>query len=288
MKNPERVAELLAELRGLAENDFERHRIGVLERDLTAPPQVEIIDDKHQRFNGGIYHKTATRHYLYASSMHREVWKYHYGEIPKGHEIHHIDRNPENNAITNLQCLTKEEHNKRHKIKPRAFKHQCVCQVCGKIFLSTLSTSKFCSPNCRTRAHNQDSKNHSTKTCPICGKSFATRHKEQICCSHTCASLFMHQNRRDKNKSEVRACKHCGKLIPATESNGGQFCSDSCRWAYRKNNERENRICLECGQFFSCYKHRKNKFCSSTCANRWNAKHKANESNCQKAPEHDR
>lgn len=40
MKNPERVAVLLAELRTLAENDFERHRIDVLEHDLTAPSAV--------------------------------------------------------------------------------------------------------------------------------------------------------------------------------------------------------------------------------------------------------
>ena len=48
MKNPERVDQLLAELRELADTDFERHRIDVLERDLIAPPQVEQIDDKHQ------------------------------------------------------------------------------------------------------------------------------------------------------------------------------------------------------------------------------------------------
>ena len=58
MKKPDRVAELLAELRDLTENDFERHRINVLERDLTSPPTVEIIDDTHQRFNGVTYSKT--------------------------------------------------------------------------------------------------------------------------------------------------------------------------------------------------------------------------------------
>lgn len=45
MKNPERVTDLLAELRSLAENNFERHRINVLERDLTSLPTVEVIDE---------------------------------------------------------------------------------------------------------------------------------------------------------------------------------------------------------------------------------------------------
>lgn len=52
MKQPERVAKLLNELRTLAENDFERHRLDVLERDLTKPPKVEIVDETHQKFNG--------------------------------------------------------------------------------------------------------------------------------------------------------------------------------------------------------------------------------------------
>ncbi len=40
MKNPERVAELLAELRSLAENNFEQHRINVLERDPTSRRKI--------------------------------------------------------------------------------------------------------------------------------------------------------------------------------------------------------------------------------------------------------
>lgn len=35
-------------------------------------------------------------------------------EIPEGYEIHHIDGNPSNNSIYNLELLLKEEHNKLH------------------------------------------------------------------------------------------------------------------------------------------------------------------------------
>lgn len=75
MKNPEHVAELLAELRSLAENDFERHRINVLERDLTAPPVAEIIDDTHQKFNDIVYScSPSTRGYFQtARPLHRDI-----------------------------------------------------------------------------------------------------------------------------------------------------------------------------------------------------------------------
>lgn len=48
-------------------------------------------------------------------SIHREIWKNHYGEIPRAddgrsYEIHHIDGNRKNNSIENLLCITIREH----------------------------------------------------------------------------------------------------------------------------------------------------------------------------------
>ena len=48
-------------------------------------------------------------------SIHRKIWKNHFGEIPKDadgrtYEIHHIDGNHQNNNITNLQCVSILEH----------------------------------------------------------------------------------------------------------------------------------------------------------------------------------
>ena len=38
------------------------------------------------------------------SSLHREIWRDHFGPIPDGHHIHHIDGNPDNNDIENLNA----------------------------------------------------------------------------------------------------------------------------------------------------------------------------------------
>lgn len=42
--------------------------------------------------------------------LHREVWKTHYGRIPKNHVIHHMDGNESNNDISNLEILHKRRH----------------------------------------------------------------------------------------------------------------------------------------------------------------------------------
>jgi len=47
------------------------------------------------------------KHYL----AHRLAWLYHYGEWPK-YVIDHLDRNPQNNSVTNLKDVTTAENNK--------------------------------------------------------------------------------------------------------------------------------------------------------------------------------
>lgn len=47
--------------------------------------------------------------------LHHYIWKKYNGIRPKGMHIDHIDGNPANNNINNLQCLTPAEHNTKHK-----------------------------------------------------------------------------------------------------------------------------------------------------------------------------
>jgi len=46
--------------------------------------------------------------------LHRDVWEFYKGPIPKGWDIHHIDLDRENNAIENLECLPKAEHTSKY------------------------------------------------------------------------------------------------------------------------------------------------------------------------------
>lgn len=40
----------------------------------------------------------------------RKIWESYYGTIPENFEIHHIDGNRNNNDISNLKCVSIEEH----------------------------------------------------------------------------------------------------------------------------------------------------------------------------------
>lgn len=48
------------------------------------------------------------------SKLYRKIYEDHYGPIPKGYHVHHIDGNHENNDPENLMAVTPEEHARLH------------------------------------------------------------------------------------------------------------------------------------------------------------------------------
>ena len=156
------------------------------------PPKPEIIDDKHQRFNGVLYTRDSKKHYRVSWQIQREVWNYYYGEIPPKHEIHHRDLNSDNNIIENLQLLTKSEHQQLH--TPKGFQavefkepRSRICLACGKEFnVRTDLQTKCCSSGCARKLFRNS--HPETRICPICGKSFdvSSQYVKNKTCSVEC------------------------------------------------------------------------------------------------------
>ena len=55
---------------------------------------------------------------LKTTYLHRKIWEDHYGTIPKGMVIDHINGDTVDNRIENLQCITQAQNNKRANYKP--------------------------------------------------------------------------------------------------------------------------------------------------------------------------
>lgn len=56
-------------------------------------------------------------------------------ELEQGEDVHHIDGNPTNNEISNLELRHRGEHQREHATK--YFDKEVVCPVCGKTFVWT-------------------------------------------------------------------------------------------------------------------------------------------------------
>ena len=94
-------------------------------------------------------------------------------EIPYGYEVDHIDGNPRNDCIENLQLLSKTENIQKQWIQnPGHDKIKLICPVCGKTFYREYR--------------------------------FRNRVKQGItCCSNECKSKLPHNNPRSKKVKAV-------------------------------------------------------------------------------------
>ena len=261
MQMSDKVLTALEVLRDAAENDFERHRIDVLERDLTSPPAVEQIDETHQRFDGVTYHRDKSGHYSISNGIHRAIWQYYCGEIPEGYDIHHGDFTASNNNFDNLQLLTKAEHRKIHNQNAKFGSQTKTCEYCGKTFVVTNFKHRFCSSACSANYYYKN--NRVIKVCAVCGKEFPAPKKSKAkCCSPACTSKLLQQN----NPAPVveKECIYCHQKFTTNNPNK-IYCSHNCAlqiWR-RKNSPAEiEKACPYCGKKF---KSAKRKYCSDAC-----------------------
>ncbi len=68
---------------------------------------------KHKK-GAGYFIRQEFRHRGRMRLLHREVWSHTHGEIPHKMDIHHKDGNTSNNALENLECLTRSAHRQKH------------------------------------------------------------------------------------------------------------------------------------------------------------------------------
>ena len=72
------------------------------------------ISIRKQKKNGYVY--------FHNTPVHRLVYKYFIGDIPKNFDIDHLDRNRQNNRIDNLRICTRKENMKNPKTKQQLIK----------------------------------------------------------------------------------------------------------------------------------------------------------------------
>ena len=141
----------------------------------------------HAIFNGKKYYlEKSGKYYRYGKKrLHVDIYEYHYGEVPKGFHVHHIDFNPLNNSLENLVALSAGDHRKIHNAAKR---RELTCGHCAKVFMAVRKTRKYCSDTCQQSARYHRRDDHKEFPCAICGKNFVkNRYSKSSTCSRPCA-----------------------------------------------------------------------------------------------------
>ena len=193
------------------------------------------MGEKIQYFNNVKFVRDdKTGYYLNSTSrkrMHRYVWEYYNGEIPKGFQIHHIDHDKSNNDISNLEMISRSKHAKIH-ANERV--RDCYDEVVENL-----------NKNARPKA----SEWHGSKE----GIEWHKKHYAEM-----------------KDKLYIKkefVCKQCGKKFESTKV-GSKFCCNNCKskWRREQGFDNETRKCECCGKEFIVNKYSKTKTCSRECA----------------------
>ena len=168
--------------------------------------------------------------------LHTYVWEKHNGPVPDGYEIHHIDRNTDNNEIENLVMLTVEEHRALHASLLTDEKRQAYRENLDR--------------TARPKAKEWHASEEGRKWHSIHGKEVAAKQAQ---------------------RKTTNVCCYCGKEFEVLSSvaNRTKFCSNKCKTAsrYHSGVDNEIRSCSICGKDFICNKYSRIKTCSKNCAN---------------------
>lgn len=140
-------------------------------------------------------------------------------------------QNPKIDISSPLEMEGKMKFSERFPDEPDTmYKHQCVCEICGRKFYSCKTTSRICSAKCRAKQFKSyrtnrigyvwpvvpDDKNKYKNKCVICGKKFYSAKSFTKLCSWECA------NKRKANKQreaaqKARETRCCGDGMPDLE-----------------------------------------------------------------------
>lgn len=165
--------------------------------------------------------------------LHKYVWEYYNGPIPKGYQVHHKDFNPDNNDISNLELMSKADHLKYHanlqdKIWARENLLKNAVPAAAAWHGSEEGLAWHRAHGKKTMEANLEKK--VTKVCQFCGKEYEIPEffaENARFCSNKCKSGW----RRKAGLDDVEAiCEYCGKTFFKNKYANKRFCSPECRY----------------------------------------------------------
>jgi protein-arginine kinase activator protein McsA len=122
-------------------------------------------------------------------SLHRAIYAAAHGAIPPGFDVHHDDRNPLNNAVSNLVLVPAQRHRTEHAQESARAERHLVCEQCEQPFVSPRAWARFCSGGCKSAWRRDKLRDTRWAMCQKCYRQFlAPKWLPRKFCSRLCAA----------------------------------------------------------------------------------------------------
>jgi uncharacterized CHY-type Zn-finger protein len=168
--------------------------------------------------------------------LHEEIWKHANGPIPEGFHIHHIDHDPLNNSLSNLESIPAADHHRHHSASEES--QERLASEEWQDHLSTIRpmAAAWHSTPEGIEWHREHGKKVAAERpvlagkCEQCGDAFLSKMPDRFC-SNKCKSAW----RRDSGLDDVeRVCGNCGNTFTVNKYRKTTSCSRTCAWALRR------------------------------------------------------
>jgi hypothetical protein len=194
---------------------------------------------KFAYFNNNRYCKDERTGYYRCSktrtNLHRDIYKFHKGEISNEYSVHHVDHDKSNNSIENLCSMERNKHMQLHN-EEKSKNEEWLKKA-----------RKNLDENVRPKANIW----HGSEE----GRKWHKEHYEKF--KHKFYVLQKYK------------CEYCETEFETYKSNN-RFCSNKCKSAWRRKEgiDNELKICEYCKKEFMANKYKKQECCSRTCSNK--------------------
>ena len=138
-----------------------------------------------------------------AKGLHVAIWEFYSGKtVPKGYVVHHKDGNHFNNDFSNLECISRNEHIKKHiehlsecGRTPEKIKQLSEIRELSKKWHASEEGKKWHSENAKKAM----AKKRHKQICTECGQEYETCGQGTIC--RKCQNRLSQRKLRKKRKS---------------------------------------------------------------------------------------
>lgn len=166
--------------------------------------------------------------------LHVYMWVSRRGDIPKGHEIHHGHGDKSNNEVSNLECMTRKEHNNWHTeniTEERLVKNRINIKKAQEKAVEWHGSPEGIAWH---RKHGAVTLNGGKKfdlTCGYCNQPYKSKRQWSKFCTPKCQTRFRYHSGID---NETRVCFVCGKDFEVNKYLKTKTCSKLCAQKMRR------------------------------------------------------
>jgi hypothetical protein len=194
--------------------------------------RVLVLSETQQKFNGVVYYKCKNYYQKDGKRLHRVVYEYHKGIIPKGFDIHH-KKDTDHNQIFNLQKLPQSAHRAKHMKKRHLIPTKACIDSAKKWHQSEEGVQWHKEHFERTKDIFLDTYN---RKCANCDKKVISRRKKaNVFCSNKCKTQFRKKSGIDDVE---RVCIICSNVFIINKYSSRQTCSSKCSSKLRSQNNK--------------------------------------------------